>query len=1043
MVFFLNPLILRLLQSVLASGRGRFNLVEIPVTAEITICSLFEDIESWKVFASGHAEGRVSRGEGGGLSLEYDFHEGGGFVALRREVAFALPETFELGFDLKGAGAANDFEFKVADPAGVNVWRHRREGLVLGSEWLGCRICERDLPFAWGPAGGGTPSAVGAVEFVVTAAAGGCGVLEISKPWFEDQSLRLPLEVMASSGAGAASVLSDESGGHWQADAADAKPWWMVDLGRSHRFGGLLIEWPAAGVPRGFEVQVSSDGQSWSLLRRVADARGAKNHLATPGAETRFLRLAFSNAEAASLRCLHLKPDAFSRLPNEFIHHVAADFPRGWFPRYWHREQSYWTVVGTPEGGRRALINEEGLIETDEGAFSIEPFIVSDDGLLTWADVSTRVALPVGGEPMPSVMWRAEGLVLEIFPWLRGSGRDIELCVSYRLDCEREHSGVKLVLALRPFQVTPPWQAFRNMGGRAVLRKIECGDRGVVADGKQISFSLPASRIGAASFDEGGVLAVLAEKQMPQSARVDDESGLASAAIEWVLASGETTLEVTVRVPYFENATPAPDASRDDAMREWQGTLGGIEWRVPDAAKSAIATLRTACAQIMINRDGAALQPGARRYTRSWIRDGVIMGAALAKCGLADPFKHFMEWYAPFQRDDGFVFCVVDRDGMDPLVEHDSHGQFIWGLREVHRATGDAAFVASCFDRVARAAGHLIALRRQRMGERYRGGELAACFGLLPESASHEGYLAHPVHSYWDDFWALRGLQTAAELATAIGRNEDAALWKNEADAFLNDLVCSIESVIAARNLQYIPGSVEWADFDPTATANAISQLDFADALPHGPLQKTFATYLEGFRRRQDPQLPWTNYSAYEIRIIGALVRLGKRAEANELLEFFLADQRPAEWNQWPEISWRDPRSPGHLGDLPHTWIAAEYVLALCSMIASEREADDSLVLAAGMPCAWIAGDGFEVRGLPTRHGKLDFRIAMSNPDTIQVSVDGLREMPAGGLWIEPPLPPGARIGANDGDGTRVEVKSLPFAAKLKLITPPHTNGPA
>jgi hypothetical protein len=689
------------------------------------------------------------------------------------------------------------------------------------------------------------------------------------------------------------------------------------------------------------------------------------------------------------------------------------------------------------------LINEEGLIETDEGAFSIEPFIVTNDGLLTWADVSTRVDLPEGGEPMPSVMWRAEGLSLEILPWLHGSGGDIELCASYRLECDRAHSGVKLVLALRPFQVTPPWQAFRNMGGRAVLRKIECGERGIVADGKQISFSLPASRIGAASFDEGGVLAVLAEKQMPQSARVDDESGLASAAIEWALAPGETTLEVTVRVPYFENATPALNVSRDAAMREWQRTLGGIEWRVPHAAKGAIATLRTACAQIMINRDGAALQPGARRYTRSWIRDGVIMGAALAKCGLAVPFKHFMEWYAPFQRDDGFVFCVVDRDGMDPLVEHDSHGQFIWGVREVHRATGDAAFVASCFDRVARAAGHLISLRRQRMGDRYRNGELAACFGLLPESASHEGYLAHPVHSYWDDFWALRGLQAAAELATTIGSNEDAALWKNEADAFLHDLVRSIESVIAARNLQYIPGSVEWADFDPTATANAISQLDFADALPQGPLQKTFATYLEGFRRRQDPQLPWTNYSAYEIRIIGALVRLGKRAEANEWLEFFLADRRPVEWNQWPEISWRDPRSPGHLGDLPHTWIAAEYVLALCSMIASEREADDSLVLAAGMPCSWIAGDGFEVSGLPTRHGKLDFRIAMSDPDTIQVTVGGLREMPAGGLWIEPPLPPGTRIDSNDGDGTRVEVKSLTFAAKLKLITPQHTNGPA
>jgi len=159
-------------------------------------------------------------------------------------------------------------------------------------------------------------------------------------------------------------------------------------------------------------------------------------------------------------------------------------------------------------------------------------------------------------------------------------------------------------------------------------------------------------------------------------------------------------------------------------------------------------------------------------------------------------------------------------------------------------------------------------------------------------------------------------------------------------------------------------------------------------------------------------------------------------------LEFFLADRRPLEWNQWPEISWRDPRSPGHLGDLPHTWIAAEYVIALLSMIASEREADDSLILAAGMPCSWIGDEGFEVRGLPTRHGKLNFRIATSGADAIQVHVDGLRELPAGGLWIDPPLPPGARIDTNVGDGKRVEVKSLPFVAKLKLIVQPPTGDP-
>ena len=54
-------------------------------------------------------------------------------------------------------------------------------------------------------------------------------------------------------------------------------------------------------------------------------------------------------------------------------------------------------------------------------------------------------------------------------------------------------------------------------------------------------------------------------------------------------------------------------------------------------------------------------------------------------------------------------------------------------------------------------------------------------------------------------------------------------------------------------------------------------------------------------------------------------------------------DRRPRAWNQWPEISWRDPRSPGHLGDVPHAWIGAEYVLAVLGMLAYESPGDGSL----------------------------------------------------------------------------------------------------
>jgi hypothetical protein len=465
-----------------------------------------------------------------------------------------------------------------------------------------------------------------------------------------------------------------------------------------------------------------------------------------------------------------------------------------------------------------------------------------------------------------------------------------------------------------------------------------------------------------------------------------------------------------------------------------------VRWRVPACAAPAIAAFRTAAGHILINRDGPAIQPGPRRYTRSWIRDCVIMGAALAKAGLPDPLRVFLTWYAPFQREDGFIPCVVDRDGIDWLVEHDSHGQFLWGVREVFRSGGDRGFLTEMAPHVRKAADHLISLRRQRMGP----DQPEACRGLLPESASHEGYLAHPVHSYWDDFWGVRGLESAACLAEAMGMDDDAARWRAEAADFQSDLLASIRHVIKKHRLSYIPGSVEWADFDPTATSNAIAMLDFAAVLPQAPLQAMFDTYLDGHRRKHDGRMEWNQYTAYEIRIIGALVRLGRRADAAALLEFFLTDRRPAAWNQWPEISWRDPRAPGHLGDVPHTWIAAEYMLALTSMVADWREADGSLVLAAGMPWGWISEEsGFSVRNLPVRHGTLDFEIRAHGADSIGIGIGGAFAPPSGGLFIAPPLPPGMRIrGVSEraeaaavvaADGCSLRVMELPFAGTLVL----------
>ncbi len=1012
--------------------------------------AFFDDPTSWTVFASGLSEGHLHCAEGPdgriALRFDYDFHGGGGFIAARKEILFKLPQTFDLRFCLRGEGLPNNFEFKVIDPGGADTWRHLRKDIQLPGEWMEVCIRERDLPFAWGPEGGGAPDVVGAIELVIAAGHGGKGSVWFSDFALEDLTLYSPGKTSASShrtNSFPAAVFEHASPSGWQAKDGDRAPWWAVDFGRSVRFGGLVIDWPPALPPRAYEIEISNDGGTWTRIHQASRDSGLRSHIPAPGAEARHLRVRFAKAKTAAMISLGLRPDSFSHSPNDFIHAVAADYPRGFHPRYWHREQSYWTPIGSPEGRRRGLINEEGMVEVDEAGFSLEPFLLVRDKLVTWADAETQTSLPADGAPFPEVTWQADGMTLRVMPWVDGTGDSLVLRTTYEVKMEPGRK-VRLAVAVRPYQVNPPWQAFRNLGGRSPIHRIDCDDAGLSVDGKRVSADQPLESHGTTTFEEGRVIEFLARGEVPPCDSIHDESGLASAAMAWTVPEETGSFRVTVSVPFFEKAAALMDDGKQQAVARWQEILAPVVWDVPASAAEAIACFRTAACHILINRDGPAIQPGPRRYTRSWVRDCVIMGAAMAKANRPEVLREFLTWYAQFQRADGYIPSVVDRDGVDPLVEHDSHGQFLWAVCEVFRDGCGMDFLKTMWPHVRKAAEFLLHLRSQRTTCEYREIGQTAFFGLLPESVSHEGYLAHPVHSYWDDFWGIRGLEAAAELALVMELEGDAQRWHEEAGKFLGDVLRSIDRVIEVKKLGYIPGSVEWADFDPTATSNAIAQLDFADDLPSGPLYQMFDTYLEGFRQRHSGEVPWLNYTAYEIRIIGAFVRIGKREEAHELLEFFLSDRRPLAWNQWPEITWRDPHSPGHLGDVPHTWIAAEYMLALASMVASEREGSEKMVLASGLSWAWISAEnGFGVRGLATRYGKLDFRMAVTKEGDITFYIGDLTSMPHGGLLVEPPLPPGQRIltatsaaGRElpfDAQGNSVSIADLPITATLRL----------
>ena len=987
----------------------------------------FIELSGWSAVTSGQVHLGIApdRGpRGGAMRLDFDFKGSGGFAVARKRFAFPLPDAYVFTFDVRGVAPANKLEFKLVDPGGYNVWRYQEAAFTFPADWRSLRIRSSQVEFAWGPAGSGPVRQVGAIEFAIVAPPGGKGSVWIANLGLEDHSFRSIPTVRASSalpGHEAQRAVDRRAETSWRSEPSDAPQWFLVDFGEPREYGGLIVRWDPMTAARPFDVEATDDGVAWTTVYSAGRPDAARSYVYLPQGASQRLRLRLhrgvGDGKGIGIADIDVRPYEFSRSLNAFFQGIATSEPRGSFPRYLGGEQAYWTTVSTAHGGaRQGLLNEDGLLEVDRGTFSIEPFLYVGEELVTWADGSPTQELEQGFLPIPSSVWRKAGITLRATVFATGEASKAVLYVRYRLEnFATERQQVRFFAALRPFQVTPPWQAHHALGGVSRITTLEYVGGIVSVNRRKILVPLTApSGFGGVAFERGAVTDYLRSGDVPPEQAVNDGFGCASGALRYDIDLPPNSAKcVYLAAPFGDAdatlAAPSRDGDAeelfDGAIREWSAKLGRVDIRLPLSARAFTDTFRTAVAHILINRDGSALQPGPRRYARSWIRDGTTMAAALLRAGCTEEVRDYVRWYGRYQAPDGTVPCCVDRNGADWLAEYDSQGELIYAVMEYFRFTGDHAFLAEMWPAVTRSVERIEALRNERLTAEFQTPEKRAYYGLLPQSVSHEGYLAHPVHAYWDDFWALRGLKDAATMANVLGDQARKRRFVVLGDSFRETLHASIVATMTDRGVDYIPASVEWADNDPAATANAIVLLDEAQALPAAAIDRTFDEYLSAYRKRRSGEVDWSNYSPYEIRIIGALIRLGRRETAYELARFFLGDRRPLPWNQWPEIAWRDPRSPAHIGDMPHTWVAAEFALAFCSMLAFERERDQALVVAAGVPAQWLEGDvGVAVDGLPTWYGTLGFAMwRVGDGVEMDLTLTGDARMPAGGIVVRPP----------------------------------------
>lgn len=1054
-----------------------------PAPPPVTVLDDFSELTPWKADASTDVSSAISAVAGPdgspAMRLSYDFNGKSGYAFAARALPLSVPENYEIRFRVRGEGLPNTFEVKFTDASSENVHWRQVTRYDFPDGWTEFVIKKRQVIWAWGPNPDRTFRGAERIEFVVTAGEGGKGWIEV-----DDLTLgELPPEpavpprplasAMSEDGLNVAALSVDGDGATAWRTTAVGEQTLTLDLGYEREFGGLTLKWADGLSAAKYRVSASSDGAEWRELAAVGQGDGGTDWLRTPEASARWLKLdliappsrqtgtagqmgAGQRSDAAQsaygLAEVKIEPLAFGESETKFLMAVAAQSRRGLYPRGFRGEQPYWTLVGVDGGGESGLISEDGAIELRRGGPSIEPFVLDNGRLVTWADVASSQALVEDDLPIPTVTWTHEGWTLKVTAMAEGEPNEASLYGRYDLtNTSSRPRTLTLALAARPMQVNGPVQFLAVPGGASPIRQIDVqrGRTLVLGDSSVAVVGDSPDRVVASGFDAGAdPQSLLATSRVPATgdATLSDATGLAAAAFVYdlTLAPGETKTVgfssalskpgMVAELVSGRGATADLDAVQAEVESEWRRKLDRFDLIVPPQGQRIEDTMKTSLAHMLMSRQGPILQPGTRSYNRSWIRDGAMMAEGLNRLGHADLSAQYLRWYAPYVFANGKVPCCVDQRGADPVPENDSHGEFVFLAAETWRYTRDRALLESVWPQVQGAISHMDELRASTRTAENRTRENRHLFGLLPPSISHEGYSDKAAWSYWDDFWGLLGYKDAVFIAETLGDRAAATRMAASRDQFSRDLRASISGTAVRHRIDWIAGAADRGDFDATSTTIGLSPGGEQANLPQGLLKRTFEKYWENFVARQTNATGWKDYTPYELRNVGALMRLGRRDRAMQALDYFFADRRPAAWNGWAEVVGRDLREPRFIGDMPHAWISSDYIRSALDLFVYERDSDHAMVLADGIPHDWLdTATGVGVRDVRTPYGPLSY-LMVRNSGVIVVDIAQGVEAPGGYVVRWPqgtPLPTRTRI---DGRSAKWDLGELKIPAGARRV---------
>lgn len=827
-----------------------------------------------------------------------------------------------------------------------------------------------------------------------------------------------PVVTASSSNTDAKKILDGNLSSVWTASDGKKQDI-IIDFKKTRKFGGIFIHWNNVPI-NNRKVSVSGDKQKWEQVYASAREVSDTDYIYMANPLGRYIKIEASAKKGnVSIKDISVKGQD-EHLTTQRSYEIAAKIsPKGFYPRWLSWEQEYWTIVGVTDDDEESLVSETGIVEPWHNSYIFAPVLRIDGKVVTWADAADVFqSLDDGYLPLPKVKWSGDDYDLIIDVFVADAAQKSSAYMKYTVvnKTNKDLSG-EFYLMLRPFQLNPPWMH----GGLAEIKSIEYDNTagiGMMRVNNRNALFVPEKpdKYLTSKFKKGNVFGDIIEDISagdftPGVQNLTDADGRASAALGYSFSVNPGQLRsYCFAVPLHDGnhsinlsgaAEKQFDSARGKARDFWIKKLSLIRIDIPD--REFINTLKSNVAYILMNDDKNRLQPGSRNYEASWMRDGSVTSAAMLSMGYDAEVKRYLEWMTGFIQPDGWVPFIVSRD--DKIETHgwkefDSQGQYIYSIFQYYLFKKDLEFLAGKKQKVIDVINFIKARLDERRTPEYKKPEKREFYGIFPESASHEGYIDPPRHSYWDDFWALRGLNDAVNMFKVL-KDDSKSRWADAERATLQkDFYDSVKLVAKKKKINYISGCAELGDCDPTSTAEGIWPCNEIKNMPHELMKNTFDIYWGELNKRFTE---WKGaFTPYEIRNANAFVMLGQRDKLHGMLTKFFEWKRPRAWNHWAEVVTSDYRLAQYLGDMPHTWIGAEYVNVIRNMFIWEES--NTLYLGKGIAAEWVEpGKKISVTGMPTHFGNVTYTMDSGNSE-INIKIDGKLKGTEKIVFIVPPV---------------------------------------